>query len=345
MSLFLRSRFLFLALALPLSFLSCSKKEDAAPAPTTGTVEGTVSPAGALTTVTATNAGGLTFLAAPNATTGAFSLPNLAPGTYQLSFAPAATFAAPAARSVTVVAGQTASAGTVVVSPAPPTTGTLTGTISPAGAVTLVRVTNGSTGAVLTVVPSAGTGAFSVANLLPGTYTLDFTPAGGYDAPASRTIAVTAGAAAAVGTVLVALDSTIKSGTMTWTVNGATYSTTVVSGRVDARSFTVRGASTTGNAADEVYFNLENPGGTSLGGPGTYSLTRIMYTNAYYARTVGGIPTLRFEVDYNRGTGTVVVNTDDPVARIVSGTFGFQGFAPNGVNTANITNGTFSIRY
>ena len=115
---FLRSGLLLALLALPLltATVSCTKKDDTpAPTATTGSAEGTVSPVGAIATVTATNANGITFLATPNASTGAFAFANLAPGRYALSFAPASGYGTPAARAIDIVAGQTAAAGTVVV--------------------------------------------------------------------------------------------------------------------------------------------------------------------------------------------------------------------------------------
>ncbi|RYU83223.1 DUF6252 family protein [Hymenobacter persicinus] len=105
---------------------SCSKKENPAPAPTTGAVEGLISPVGSITTVTATSSGGLTFPVVPNGASGAFALPELAAGTYVLSFTPASGYVAPSPRTVDVVAGKTTAAGTVSVSG----NGTPRGTVS-----------------------------------------------------------------------------------------------------------------------------------------------------------------------------------------------------------------------
>ena len=116
-----RSLLLCVATAGSLALGSCSKKEDAAPvtppAASPGTIDGSISPAGAITTVTATSAGGQATTTTPNASTGAYSVPGLAAGTYSLSFAPAAGYAAPAARTgLGVTAGQSTAAGTTVVS-------------------------------------------------------------------------------------------------------------------------------------------------------------------------------------------------------------------------------------
>ena len=68
----------------------------------------------------------------------------------------------------------------------------------------------------------AGTGAFALADLKPGTYILSFAPASGYAAPAARNIAVAAGQTAMVDTVIVVGNGTPR-GTMTWTMGGITY--------------------------------------------------------------------------------------------------------------------------
>lgn len=98
---------------------SCTKKTDdpavMPSAPTTGSIVGTIDPAGSLSTVTTTSAGGLTF---PLSVSGAsFRFDELVAGAYTLSFTPSTGYGAPANRSLTVVAGATASAGTVSVNP------------------------------------------------------------------------------------------------------------------------------------------------------------------------------------------------------------------------------------
>jgi hypothetical protein len=99
-----------LPVAAVLTSCSSDKKED--PAPTTGSLAGTISPAGSITKVTATDAGGLTFTTTPEAS-GAFAIADLKPGEYELSFTTATGYLAPGNRSITIVAGQKAAAGTV----------------------------------------------------------------------------------------------------------------------------------------------------------------------------------------------------------------------------------------
>ena len=245
--------------------VSCSKKE--APAPTTGGIEGTVSPANALSQVTATNAGGLAFLAAPAAGTGAFALTNLAPGRYSLSFTPAAGYAAPAPRALDVVAGQTATAGTVVV---------------------------------------AGDG----------------TPRG----------------------------------TIAWTVDGITLSSTVLAGTVRALGGVtdIRAFATSGGVQHEVSFYFsDHPAGL-----GTYTLfaNGPGYNSGGYTRTTGGVL-----VSYGTylqqtgsgsgaaGQGAFTVAAYNAAARAMSGTFAFTAIntdgGPANVRTATISNGSFSLSY
>ena len=108
---------LLLAGSLPAASIlsSCSSDKTEDPKPTTGSLAGTVSPAGAIGKVTATDAGGLTFVGTPDATTGAFSITDLKPGNYTLSFTPTAGYVAPAERTITIVAGEKVAAGTVSV--------------------------------------------------------------------------------------------------------------------------------------------------------------------------------------------------------------------------------------
>jgi hypothetical protein len=84
-------------------------------------VTGQISPANAVTVVTATSSGppATTATATPNAS-GAYTFPALAASTYTLSFAPAAGFATPAAQTVTVTAGETVTAAPVTATPSVP---------------------------------------------------------------------------------------------------------------------------------------------------------------------------------------------------------------------------------
>lgn len=201
---------------------SCdSKKNDpqVQPGPTTAALDGQISPAGAITTVTATDASGKTTTATPSST-GTYSIPNLALGTYTLTFTPAIGYTAPASSSATLVAGGT-TVPTVTVAPMV-TTATLSGQVNPAGSVITVTATNAS-GVTVTATPSA-TGIYAFTNLPFGTYTLTFTPTTGYTAPASGSATLVAG-----GTTVptVTLAAVVTTATLSGQANPAGSVTTV----------------------------------------------------------------------------------------------------------------------
>ena len=231
--------------------------------------------------------------------------------------------------------------------PAPvatPTTGTITGTVSPARAVTQVTAKTAG-GLTFTATPDASTGAFTTPALAAGQYTLSFTMAPGYLKIADKMITVTAGQAASAGIVQATSDGTIKSGTITWTVNGQTYTTTALTGKVDRsvnRTFYVTGTVTSGNQVDELNLALS----TTFSGASSYDY-KTYYNSAGYRRVVGGLPTLDYRTSTN-STGTLVVTQYDEAAGTMTGTFGFvapANGAGTGPSSATISNGSFSIQF
>ncbi len=161
---------LLLLTSFGLLFTACSKKEDpAAPTPAPGTISGQVTPATSVVTVTATGPGGSTATATPDAA-GTFQLAGLVAGSYVLRFAPAATYLAPAPVTAVVTAGATTQVPAVAVQQA---SGSLSGTIAPVGAVTLVTAVNAVSQANTTAVPNSA-GSFTFPNLAPGRYYVGF---------------------------------------------------------------------------------------------------------------------------------------------------------------------------
>lgn len=91
---------------------SSSDPQPAQPvAPATATLSGQITPAGSVTTVTATNATGQAVTATPTAT-GAYSFPGLTVGAYTLTFAAATGYATPAPQQATLAAAGTVATGT-----------------------------------------------------------------------------------------------------------------------------------------------------------------------------------------------------------------------------------------
>lgn len=233
------------------------------------------------------------------------------------------------------------------------TTGKLEGTISPAGAVSTVTATN-SGGLTFLATPNATSGVFSLSDLVPGAYSLSFTPTSGYAAPTTRTANVTAGQTTAAGTVVVTGNGTPR-GTVTWTKDGTAYTSTVLSGLISNQTFSMEASAT--NPAFTDYISLDVPSGITA--VGTYSLngSSSPYSNfATYRRTTGATTvvytTLLRQTSSTTGisgTGTLVVNNYDEASRTMSGTFAFDAYnADNGVNNVvrvNIINGSFNLRF
>lgn len=86
---------------------------------------------------------------------------------------------------------------------AQPETAILSGQIAPAGSITTVTATDAS-GKTTTAIPTS-TGAYSFPSLVVGSYTLAFTPATGYVAPAAATVTLVAGGTTASTTTVAAL--------------------------------------------------------------------------------------------------------------------------------------------
>jgi hypothetical protein len=97
-------------------------------------------------------------------------------------------------------------AGTYILSPVIrvvvlATTGSIVGSVSPATTLTTVRAISG-TDTVQTTTTTGTAGHFTLAQLSPGTYTVAFHPASGFRDTSLTGIAVTAGGATDVGTVM-----------------------------------------------------------------------------------------------------------------------------------------------
>jgi hypothetical protein len=170
-----------------------------------------------ITTVTATDAANKNTTATPNGT-GAYTFTGLAAGTYTLSFTAATGFTAPANQTgVVITAGGTTTAAPV----AAIGSGRVTGQITPANAITSVTAVSASNQTTTATPSASGTYTF---NLAAGDYTLRFTPATGFTAPADQLISVSAGGTTTPSPTKV----TQSGGTATLTVNGAAVTVNLV---------------------------------------------------------------------------------------------------------------------
>ena len=314
---------------LVVSAAACTKKEDPAPGPTTGGIEGIITPANALTEVTATNAGGLTFPAVLAAS--GFTVANLGPGTYTLTFEARTGFLTPVGRTVAVVAGQTATAGTVVVRPEPP--GSITGTISPAGAVTLVEVT-GATGTLTSAVPGPA-GNFSVSATL-GTSSVRFVMAPRFVQVPNQTVTLTATApTAALGTISATPQP--ATGSLTYDINGQPYvaATTTVAATTGG-ILRIEGLSPNASTPTKIVLSAGN-----FAGVGTYTLGGAAANNFGQLIPLQS-PQSVYQTSTTSPGGTLTVSAYNAAARTITGTFSFTTQTPA---TVLVTNGQFNLTF
>ena len=222
--------------------------------------------------------------------------------------------------------------------PAAPTPGSANGTVKPVGSVTLVTARN-SAGLSFTATPDPVSGTFNFSGLAAGQYTLSFTMASGYKPMGSVNTSVVAGQNAAVGTVQATSDGIVKSGTMSWTAGGQTYTATITEGTINRQvgqsgTLYIKGKSTSGNQTDEVILRRNN----GFSGAGSYTLSY-----AEYWRTMASA----LEVYRDRtATNPLVITQYDETTGTMAGTFSFSGWTGDlGGTTIHVTNGTFSLRF
>lgn len=226
-----------------------------------------------------------------------------------------------------------------------PTTGSIGGTVSPVGSVGTVQAIDAG-GLTFPATPSPVDGSFSITDLKPGTYTLRAMPASGFYQPGDRQVNVEAGQTTNAGTIIVSSDGSFKSGTISWTVGGTTYTVTNPQGSVDQlnRSFSMSAISTTGTVSDQLQIGL----GTIFNGAADYTIGNSAYATAQYSRSTNGQPTSLYRSNSATNSGTFRVRTFDSSAGTMSGTFSLTLPAEPSSGTTGgitITNGTFNIQF
>lgn len=312
-----------------LTATSCGDKKNdpvAQPQAQTATLSGQVSPVGSITTVTATDASGKTATATPGST-GAYSFPGLALGTYALTFAPATGYIAPAAASVTLVAGGSTAPTTTAA--AVPTTATLSGQVDPAGSVTVVTATDAS-GKAVTATPG-GTSAYSFPNLPFGTYKVTFTTAGGYQ-PITTAPSVTL---VAGGTTVPTVSTSQLPTRASYSLNGTTITPIYISSQaLSSDRFVTFDTSTNQRLTLFLQGSVPAVGTLSLNSATNYAQYNAADAVLYRSNTGSS------------AQGTLTITGVNTTAHLYSGTFSFVGGVvnPNAGSpaTRTVTNGTFT---
>ncbi|WP_035568075.1 carboxypeptidase-like regulatory domain-containing protein [Hymenobacter sp. IS2118] len=209
-----------------------------------------------------------------------------------------------------------------------PTTGIISGQVQPVNSVATVTATDASN-KDFTAKPSS-TGAYSIDGLAAGTYTLSFTPATGYSAPATQSLTVTAGK-----TVTAAAVTLTQGGSGRFTVGSTTTTPTLILGNLLSGNLSITLASTTGRS---VVFNLDGYTSTAR----TYSLANQLFTatQLIYSEQVGTTAqqwTTAGFLSNNLGSGSVVVTSVGSNPRRVSGTFTATAYPATSATTGTRT--------
>ena len=215
-----------------------------------------------------------------------------------------------------------------------PKAGAIAGQITPANAVTTVTATDAGNKAT-TATPSAS-GEYTINNLTPGDYTLSFTPATGFTAPASQSISVAAGATTTASPVTV----TSGSGQGTWSVSGTNATATLVQGNLQFGVLSVTLANTVGQSVILVMDGYTGSARSfSLGSFSTSS-------QAMYSQMVGTSSQQWTTAALSGGgSGTITITSVNATAspKRVSGTFTFVGQPAISSTTGSKTvTGTFT---
>lgn len=215
----------------------------------------------------------------------------------------------------------------------PVTTGTVNGQITPANAVTTVTATSTATPVTTATATPNSTGAYSFTGLAAGTYTLSFTPATGFAAPATQSVTVTAGGTTTATAVTVTTTSSTASG-MTYTVGGSARTAGIANAQVLLGSLVITGTGTTG----ALQISLDGFNNAA----GTFTLSATSNSAITYTE-IAGTSFQEFTTYKAGGSGTVTITSVSTSPRRVSGTFTAVAPGNNGATgTRTITNGTFS---
>lgn len=189
--------------------------------------------------------------------------------------------------------------------PAPmPSTGTVNGIITPPGSINTITATNSVNQSTAVVTPDTS-GAYSFKILAPGTYTLTYKAASGYDSPMPQAVVVTAGATTMAAAVIV------TRGSGNWMVDGIPYKGYASARLLSGTNLVLSMADTTGGTSVEISVNGFN--GT------TSSFSLPSFTPYYYLGYTSGNATWSTYVV--GGVGILTLTSVDASAKRISGDF------------------------
>lgn len=228
-------------------------------------------------------------------------------------------------------------------------TGTINSVIRPAGYATRVTATDAA-GRSYSSVPDATTGAFQLAQLPAGTYTLTVDTKLAYKTPTPQQAQVKAGLTTAIYYSTLTRDTKLR-GTLSWVENGVRYTATNIYGEINQGIVSVDGYALSSGVGREVAFVIPTYGPSTIifNGVGTYSLGQQEYPFGKYTLSSSPGPYIWYTPRQGTGTGHVQVTQHDPSAFTIAGTFSFtaEPFSnPTGApDKVAITDGSFNLTY
>jgi protocatechuate 3,4-dioxygenase beta subunit len=286
----------------------------------------------------------------PTATTdssGSYTFSGLTPGTYSVSVSDTG-FTSPAAQSVTVAAGSTATVNFTMTATSG-VSGTVSDSQTPAqpvsGAAVSYAGTGGTTGSGTTTTDSIGSYTFN--GVPPGTYSVTAAKTG-FTSPVAQTPTVTSGNTATASFTLTATSgisgAVTDSQTPAQAVSGATVSYTGTGG-------TTGSGSTTTNSSGGYTFNGVPPGTYSVTATATGFTAPAAQTPTV---TAGVTATVNFTLSATSGIGGTVSDSQTPAQPVAGATVSYSGTGgttgsgttttdSTGSYTFNVPPGTYSV--
>lgn len=217
-----------------------------------------------------------------------------------------------------------------------PAKATLSGQITPAGAVSEVTATaaNGNT----TTVSTTGTGAYAFPGLPVGIYTLSFAAAPGYTAPAPQQVTL-----AATGTTATPITATLAPASASFTAGGNLVTPSYIFSQTLGGSRRIMFTVSPGGAPGPT-LSIYLDGMTPV--VGTYPLDDTLF--GYNASYLAADYLHYFTNGNNNGaprSGTLTITSVGTTPRRFAGTFAFVGYGQTNAGayiSMPITNGTFT---
>ncbi len=344
-------------LLLCLILASCKKSEDAknekpdpvsviTAIPATGSLSGIISPAGAAKNISITtiiNSKSQKHITIPKSD-GSFLIDTLPAGNYSIEFSANETYTAPETMNVSVVADKKTEVGVVKFVKREVGYGSMTGTVSPAGAASQIQIL--VAGTIVKMTPDPISGKFTFDRLPEGAYQLYLLAADRFTAPVAGKVIVTKDAVSDAG--IYKFESYGYSSTFNFKA-GDTFrempaKVTLIAGKLNIIANLATGNMYNAGAYESHSLTIKLANVTK---PGTYIFAgnedELSYSTGRYFGLNGPMGSgVRYSSRYSGGKAEVTITEIDAVHGTISGTF---NATVTGIRSLPITNGVFKASY